>query len=158
MATATSPDLLHTYAGKVPVLSPTLEQYHNFPILFCQTQALDHHNTRAVFVNYPRINIRNFILLCSLSHPQSASDMKCSYEKMVSMRLLAFFARTLLLLLLTHLKHTAPQHLTWFARWKTYGSHPRLWTTADTSLTLTQKSLMIALKPDFFFVQWFGQT
>ena len=51
MATAASLDLLHTYAGKVSVLSLTLEQYHNFSIFLCQAQALDYYNTGAILVN-----------------------------------------------------------------------------------------------------------
>ncbi|MCJ1467377.1 hypothetical protein MMC07_006001 [Pseudocyphellaria aurata] len=69
----TNADLIHHWEGRVPVLSPTLEQYKNFLTFLRQAQALDQHNTGAVIVNCPPNQYKNifssFALLCFSKMP-----------------------------------------------------------------------------------------
>ena len=46
-----SNDLIHTWVGRVPLLSPTTDQYKDFPLFLQQAQALDRHNTGVDLVN-----------------------------------------------------------------------------------------------------------
>ena len=64
-------EMMHTYQGKVPLLSPTSDQYQDFPVFLRAAQALDHHHTGVVVVNQPSDSTQTFTVHSNSCSPTS---------------------------------------------------------------------------------------